>query len=56
MKRSGTDFKILDKTPAFDWPQDADQKILEALTDVRMDPSDRLLAAKLAGSSVLVTD
>ena len=56
LKRSGTDFKILDETPAFEWPQDAAQKILEALADQRMDPSDRLLAAKLAGSSDLVTD
>jgi len=50
------DLKALDETPAFDWPQDADKKILKVLHDDRADHSDRLLAARLAGRSVVIND
>jgi hypothetical protein len=50
------DLKILEKTPPWDWPQDADKMILKVLADERATDSDRVLAAKLAGEYVVIND
>jgi len=48
--------KILQDTPPWDWPKDAGKRFLQALTDRRANPSDRLIAAELAGDLVVMND
>jgi len=43
-------------TPSWEWPQGADELILRVLRDNSADQSDRLLAAEMAGDSVVVND
>ena len=48
--------KTLLETPPWDWPRDAGRTFHKALTDKRADPSDRLIAAELAGDLVVMND
>jgi hypothetical protein len=50
------DVKTLNNTPPWEWPEDAGTTILEVLTDPDAERSDRLLAAELAGDTVVVND
>jgi len=50
------DLKTLEAIPPWEWPQDAGRVILDVLQDDQAEPSDRLLAAELAGDSGDVTD
>jgi len=50
------DLKTLEAIPPWEWPQDAERMILDILRNVQADPSDRLLAASLAGDSVDIND
>jgi HEAT repeat protein len=43
-------------TPPWEWPEDAARIFLEALRDDRVDESERLLAAELAGDSTVIND
>ncbi len=43
-------------TPSWEWPQGAEELILRVLRDNGADKSDRLLAAEMAGDSVVVND
>ncbi len=44
------------KTPPWEWPQDAGELILETLVDKQAKEPDRLIAAELAGESVVIND
>lgn len=48
--------KDLQDTPPWEWPADAGQRILDVLRDDQAPGSDRLLAADLAGDSVVIND
>jgi hypothetical protein len=50
------DIKILQDIPPWEWPRDAGKRFQEALIDHRADPSDRLVAAELAGDLVVMND
>lgn len=50
------DLKALSEMPPWEWPEGAGSLFLEALRDSRLDESDRLIAAELAGNSVVVND
>jgi|GEM_PF-192395 len=50
------DLKILEDTPPWDWPEDASATFLDVLRDTQAAPSDRLLAAELAGGLVAIND
>ena len=50
------DLKKMNATPSWNWPEDAHAKILSALTDTGALPFDRLLAAKLAGDHMVLSD
>jgi hypothetical protein len=50
------DLKTLNDTPPWDWPEDAGEIFLKFLRDGRTDPSDRLLAADLAGGFTVIND
>ena len=50
------DLKIIEATPPWEWPEDAGKQFLAVLRDEQADPSDRLLAADLAGDSVVIND
>ncbi len=50
------DLKILGDTPPWDWPEDADSKLLEILTNDHADAEDRIFAAELAGGITVVND
>jgi hypothetical protein len=50
------DIKTLQKTPAWDWPADTGKELQQILLDRRANPSDRLIAAKLAGDLVVIND
>jgi uncharacterized protein (UPF0147 family) len=50
------DLKALYDKPPWEWPEGADKVILGALRDDGADKSDRILAAALAGNSVIVND
>ncbi|MGD9209411.1 MAG: hypothetical protein PVI90_01475 [Desulfobacteraceae bacterium] len=50
------DLKKMNATPSWNWPEDAHDKILSVLTDPKALPFDRLLAAKLAGDHVVLSD
>lgn len=50
------DLKTLEAIPPWEWPQDADRIILDVLRNDQAEPSDRLLAAELAGDSGDVND
>ena len=50
------DVKSLGDTPPWEWPKDAKATIHRALLDKRADKSDRLLAAELAGTNVVIDD
>ena len=50
------DLKALDDTPTWEWPEGVDKMLLEILRDERIDPSDRLLAAELAGDATVIND
>ena len=42
--------------PSWEWPEDAGQIILKALSDARSEESDRLLALELAGDFTIISD
>jgi len=48
--------KALSEMPPWEWPEGAGDLFLEALRDSRLDESDRLIAAELAGDCVVVND
>jgi len=50
------DLEQLSDTPPWEWPEDADVFLLEALRDQGLDASDRLVAAELAGDYTVVND
>jgi hypothetical protein len=50
------DLKMLANTPPWEWPEEADQMLLEILTEDQVDASDRLLAAELAGDYTVIND
>ena len=50
------DLKTLKDTPPWDWPEEAGDVFLGVLNDSQADGSDRLLAAELAGDSVVIND
>jgi hypothetical protein len=50
------DLKQINDTPPWDWPEDTDKIFLEVLRNDRSDPSDRLVAADLAGDLVVVNN
>lgn len=50
------DLKTLYDKPPWEWPEGADKVILGVLRDDGADKSDRILAAALAGNSVIVND
>jgi len=50
------DLKTLETIPPWEWPQDAGRIILDVLRNDQAEPSDRLLAAELAGDSGDVSD
>ena len=50
------DLKTLKDTPPWDWPEEAGDVFLGVLRDHQADGSDRLLAAELAGDSVVIND
>ena len=50
------DLKTLEAIPPWEWPQDAGRIILDVLRNDQAEPSDRLLAAELAGDSGDVSD
>lgn len=50
------ELKTLEAIPPWEWPQDADRIILDVLRNDQAEPSDRLLAAELAGDSGDVND
>ncbi len=50
------DIKTLLDTPPWDWPRDAKKIFKKTLLDRRAKPSDRLIAAELAGDLVAIND
>lgn len=46
----------LSETPAWEWPDHAETLIHKALSNTNADPADRLLAAELAGETVVMSD
>jgi hypothetical protein len=50
------DLKILEATPPWDWPKTAGETFQAILTDRGSSPTDRLLAAELAGDYVAIND
>lgn len=50
------DLKTLRETPPWDWPEEADDMLLEILKKDRVDAADRLLAVELAGDYVVIND
>jgi hypothetical protein len=50
------DLKTLKDTPPWDWPEEAGDVFLGVLRDHQADGSDLLLAAELAGDSVVIND
>ncbi len=50
------DLKTLKDTPPWDWPEGADKQFLGILRDKQARPSDRLVAAELAGDYVVMND
>ena len=50
------DLKILERTPPWEWPEDAGPFFLKILGDDQADESDRCLAAELAGDFTVISD
>ena len=50
------DLKTLLDTPPWDWPPGAGKTLLKILIDPRAKPSDRLIAAELAGDFTVIND
>ena len=50
------DVKTLDNIPSWEWPEEASSVVLETLGDVHAEESDRILAAELAGDTVVIND
>lgn len=50
------DLHMLQQTPPWDWPADADQTFRAVLTNTAASLSDRLIAAELAGDHVAIND
>jgi hypothetical protein len=50
------DLKTLTMIPSWDWPEEADQVLLEVLRNDRADEEDRIIAAELAGDLVVIDD
>lgn len=50
------DLKLLEATPPWEWPEDADKMLLEILAADQVDASERLLAAELAGDYTVIND
>ena len=48
--------ETLQNLPSWEWPKDAGETILRILEDKKSRPSDRLLAAELAGDFVVICD
>ncbi|MFH2002507.1 MAG: hypothetical protein ABIK28_22735 [Planctomycetota bacterium] len=50
------DLKTLKDTPPWDWPEGMDQRLIDVLADARVDESERILAAELAGEFAVIND
>jgi hypothetical protein len=50
------ELKTFREIPPWEWPEDADRIFLEALRDNQANESEHLLAAELAGDSVVIND
>jgi hypothetical protein len=50
------DWRILQDTPPWEWPEDTSEVLLDVLRDERAAEPDRLLAAELAGDCTVVND
>lgn len=50
------DLKLLEQTPSWDWPRNADNFLISFLDNNDADFSDRLLAAELAGEFSVISD
>jgi hypothetical protein len=50
------DIKTLQQAPPWDWPPDTGKKLQRILRDRRANPSDRLIAAELAGDLTVIND
>lgn len=50
------DLQIFNDTPPWDWPKDAGKMFLDVLRDDRADESNRLLAAEMAGNTIVISD
>jgi len=50
------DLKTFLDTPPWDWPRDAGKKFQEILIDHQANPTDRLIAAELAGNLTVMND
>ena len=55
-KEYRVDLKTLAELAPWDWPEETGRVLLDALRDHGFRPSDRLIAADLAGSFVVVND
>lgn len=53
---TGIDLTILEVTPAWEWPANAREVLLGKLRDSQANESERLLAAELAGETVVVNE
>ena len=53
---TGIDLAVLEATPAWEWPPDGREALLEKLRDDDADEAERLLAAALAGEIVIVNE
>jgi hypothetical protein len=56
MAKKKIDLKTLQETPPWEWPEDADTILLGLLRNEQADPSERLVAAELAGDYVVIND
>ena len=50
------DFKTLEETPSWEWPEGARDLLLRTLRDDQANPSERLIAAELAGDYATIND
>ncbi len=50
------DLKTMNMTPTWEWPEDSNTKLVEALRNDQLDESDRVLAAQLAGDFVVINE
>lgn len=53
---TGIDLTVLEVTPAWEWPDNAREALLDRLRDSQADEAERLLAAELAGETVVLDE